>query len=38
VLTADGHAGQSVTLGERTINQLLKFNKQKKDGVQEQTA
>jgi hypothetical protein len=29
---------QSVTLEERTINQLLKFNKQKKDGVQEETA
>ena len=38
MLTADGHEAQSVTLGERTINQLLKFNKQKKDGVQEETA
>ena len=27
-----------MTLEERTINQLLKFNKQKKDGVQEETA
>jgi hypothetical protein len=27
---------QSVTLDELTINQLLKFNKQKKDGVQEE--
>jgi hypothetical protein len=29
---------QSVILEERTINQLLKFNKQKKEGVQEETA
>jgi hypothetical protein len=27
-----------VTLEERIINQLLKFYKQKKDGVQEETA